>query len=221
MSGEWHVGRAAPAAPAKIDMMSRLNQPALLSRPERVRAGGRSEQVRQAVARACLDLLASGEVDLSPVEVARRAGVSRATVYRWWPTKADLLREALTLHTRTLDPPDTGSWPGDVYALAEQLAAFFSDPVEVSQNVIMASGAHPEYTQLVMEHFEPLFSEWRGIVERARARREVRDDIDVDAVLLTLSSPLLLLPLLYRYSPSDEDVRRVADLVIAATLTRR
>lgn len=197
--------------------MSRLNQPTRVPRPERVRAGGRSEQVRQAVARACLDLLADGQVDLAPVEVARRAGVSRATVYRWWPSKADLLREALTLHTRVLDPPDTGSWPEDVHALAAQLAAFFSDPVEVSQNAIMASGAHPEYTQLVLEHFEPLFTEWRSIVERARSRREVSDDIDVDTVLLTLASPLLLLPLLYRYSPSTDDVRRVADLVIAAT----
>jgi len=203
-----------------MDSMSRLatagNRP-----PTRTRAGGRSEQVRQAVARACLDLLGDGLVDLAPVDVAKRAGVSRATVYRWWPTKADLLREALTLHTTELAVPDTGSWAGDVHALAAQLASFFSQPVEVSQNAIMASGAHPEYTALVLEHFEPLFAGWRGMVDRARARGEVRADVDTDAVLLTLTPPLLVLPLLMRLTPSAADVAHIADLVIAGTTGRR
>src|SRR5689334_22719215 len=99
---------------------------------ERVRAGGRSERTRQKVGEACLALLAEGRTDLGPAEVAARAGVSRATVYRWWPTKTDLLREGLAAHTaRRIDPPDTGTWRGVVHALAQRLAAFFSDPAEV------------------------------------------------------------------------------------------
>src|SRR5689334_16773173 len=102
---------------------------------ERVRAGGRSERVRRQVGEACLALLAEGRTDFGPAEVASRSGVSRATVYRWWPAKADLLREALAVHTgRRIDPPDTGTWHGDVRALARRLATFFSDPAEVAQN---------------------------------------------------------------------------------------
>src|SRR5262245_5645867 len=100
--------------------MSRLAPPR--SAPARVRAGGRSEEVRRRVARACLDLLAEGHATFGPVEVARHAGVSRATLHRWWPAKEDLLREALSLHTRELAVPDTGSWARDVEMFARRLA---------------------------------------------------------------------------------------------------
>src|SRR6476661_6616837 len=117
----------------------------------RVRSGGRSRRVRRQVGEACLALLGEGRTDFGPADVALRSGVSRATVYRWWPTKTDLLREGLAVHTgRRLDPPDTGSWQGDLRALARQLAAFFSDPVEFAQNAIMASGSAPDFDALVL-----------------------------------------------------------------------
>ena len=185
--------------------------------PQRVRSGGRSERVRRQVAQACLDLLGEGDVDFGPADVAQRSGVSRATIYRWWPTKADLLREALAWHTRQLDPPDTGSWAGDLRALARQLAAFFSDPVEVSQNAIMASGQHPDYDALVLEWFQPLFDGWRAMVQRAVGRGEVRADVDADTVLLMVASPLLMVPLLFHRRLTRTEVARIADLAVAAT----
>jgi AcrR family transcriptional regulator len=196
--------------------MSRLR--GLEARP-RVRAGGRSERVRQRVARACLDLLAAGDAGFGPVDVARRSGVSRATLHRWWPTKADLLREALTMHTRSLVVADTGSWPDDLRALAHQFAAFFADPVEVSLNALMASGAHPEFTDAVLDHYGPLFDDWRALVRRAQARGEAAADADPDAVLLALASPLLLVPLLYRGPLTAGDVDRIAALVLRGTET--
>ena len=191
--------------------MSRLQQAV------RVRPGGRSERVRRDVARACLDLLGEGRLDFGPGEVARRSQVSRATVHRWWPTKDDLLREALTLHTSVLEAPDTGSWAGDVRTLAEQLAAFFSDPTEVALNALMASGAHPDYTRAVLDHYAPLFAGWRRVVARAQARGEVRSDVDPDDVVLMLGSPLLVLPLVIRRTPTAAEVARLVDLVLTAT----
>ena len=181
--------------------------------PERVRSGGRSERVRQQVGEACLSLLAEGRTDFGPTEVAQRSGVSRATVYRWWPAKTDLLREALTVHTgRRLDPPNTGSWQGDLRALARKLAAFFSDPVEVAQNAIMASGTAPDFDALVLESYQPLFEGWRAMVDRARERGEVRADVDADTVLLSLASPLLVIPLIFHRKPTRAEVDRIADL---------
>ena len=195
--------------------MSRLAPP----RRERVRAGGRSEEVRRRVAQACLDLLAEGDAGFGPVDVARRSGVSRATIHRWWPTKTDLLREALSLHTRALAVPDTGAWATDVTTFARRLAAFFDDPVEVGQNALMASGAYPEYTAAVLDHYETMFDAWRDRVAQARQRGELADGVDADATLLTLASPLLLVPLLFRRRISRGEVARVTALVLRATVT--
>jgi AcrR family transcriptional regulator len=196
--------------------MSRL-RPLDADARTRVRAGGRSEHVRQRVARACLDLLGAGHAGFGPVDVARRSGVSRATLHRWWPTKADLLREALTMHTGALLVVDTGSWRHDVTAMARQFAAFYADPVEVSLNAIIASGAHPEFTHAVLEHYGPMFDDWRALVRRAQARGEAAADLDPDAVLLALASPLVVVPLLFRAPLTDGDVGRLADLVLRAT----
>jgi AcrR family transcriptional regulator len=199
--------------------MSRLSSANVTQAPRRrVRAGGRSEDVRRRVAQACLDLLGEGDAGFGPVEVARRAGVSRATVHRWWPTKADLLREALALHTRDLAVAvDTGSWGGDVRALADRLATFFADPVEVTQNALMASGQHPDYTAAVLAHYEALFDDWRAMVARARARGEVTGDLDADAVLLTLVSPLVVVPLLFRRRVGGGELEQLVALVLRAT----
>lgn len=189
---------------------------------ERVRAGGRSERVRRQVGEACLSFLAEGRTDFGPADVAARSGVSRATVYRWWPAKTDLLREALTVHTgRRLDPPDTGSWHDDLHELARRLATFFSDPVEVAQNAIMAGGAAPDFDALVLESYAPLFASWRAMVDRSRRRGEVRADVDADAVLLSLASPLLLIPLLFHRTPTPAEVRHIADLVHAGSAATR
>ena len=104
--------------------------------------------------------------------------------------------------------------------LAERLATFFAEPVEVGLNALMASGEHPDYKAAVIEHFRPLFDGWRAVVERARARGELVDDVDADTVLLTLVSPLVLVPLLFRLTLTAGEVRRIAALVVDATSAR-
>ncbi len=173
--------------------------------------------MREAVARACLELLVEGEIELAPATVALRAGVSRKTLYRWWPTRTDLLRNALALHTRRLEPPDTGSWAGDVRALVAQLAAFLGDPVERAQNAILASGLYPDFNRVMLDYYGPIQAGWRAIVERGVARGEVADDVDPDAVVSAIASPLLVITLLERRAPSARERRALERLVLRAT----
>lgn len=173
--------------------------------------------MRRRVAEACLALLGEGVADFGPVEVARRSGVSRATLHRWWPTRADLLAEALALHTRSLAAPDTGTWAGDARTFAHALARFFADPVEVSQNVLMASGRHDDYTAAVLVAYESVFADWRAMIERAQARGEVAADLDVDVTVLTLVAPFVVVPLLFRMELSGANVDALVDLLLRAT----
>jgi AcrR family transcriptional regulator len=202
------VPGGAPGAPARSVRAADAERVAVRvgSRP-----GGRNERNRRAVAEAVLAMLAEGRVELAAAEIADRSGVHRSTVYRRWPHRADLVREALTVHTRDLAVPDTGSWAGDVYALARELAAFCARPAEVAMNAVLATGADPELAALLRAHWEPLFVEFAVVVDRSVERGELASDVDPAAILNLLIAPLLVDTVLLRTPTSPERVRALAD----------
>ena len=72
----------------------------------------RSERARKAILEAASELLlARGLSAVSMDAVAERAGVSKATIYRWWPTKETLALDALYTEWAAArpHPRDTGS----------------------------------------------------------------------------------------------------------------
>ncbi|MET0234852.1 MAG: TetR/AcrR family transcriptional regulator [Kibdelosporangium sp.] len=93
---------------------------------------GRSEQARQAVLEAVDDLLAErGFAGVTIEGIAARAGVAKQTIYRWWPSKVDILLEAFTDDmAEHLEPPDLGDLGLDLAAHLHTLAVFLteSDP---------------------------------------------------------------------------------------------
>lgn len=187
---------------------------------QRQRAGGRSEQVREAVARAVLDHLAEGRVPFTTVEIAERAGVSRATIYRWWPTHAALLAEALTQHTRTIEVPNTGSWAGDLRAFAHAVATFAADPVELGLSRVMAAGREPEFNDAVIDLYAPALSAWAAMVERAVGAGQASVRHEPATVMNVLLAPLFLAPLTTGRSAHPETVDALVDLVLDATRPR-
>lgn len=183
----------------------------------RQRSGGRSEQVRLAVGRAVLDLLADGHFPFTTVEVAEKAGVNRRTLYRWWPTQDDLLAEALTHHVGMVAVPDTGSWAADVREFAHRIAVFAADPVDLTLTRIMVSGLHPAFNAAVVEHFEPVMAGWYEMLARAVARGDASSTHDPRTVIHTLVSPLFLAPLTSGEPLSPAHVDELVDLVLDAT----
>jgi len=90
--------------------------PAQVSR----RGRPRSETARAAILDAAdVLLLARGLDAVSMDAIAERAGVSKATIYRWWPTKEALALDALYYDWAAAGDPgrDTGSLKGDLLAL--------------------------------------------------------------------------------------------------------
>lgn len=188
---------------------------------ERQRSGGRSEQVRLAVGRTVLAMLAEGHFPFTTVEVAERAGVNRRTLYRWWPTQDLLLAEALTHHVRGVEVPDTGSWSTDLRAFAHQVAAFAADPVDLTMTRIMVSGLHPDFNKAVVAHYEPIMSGWHMMLERAVARGEAGNTHQAETVINALISPLFLAPLTFGEPAGTQTVDRLTDLVLDATRVPR
>ena len=90
----------------------------------------RSEQARLSILRSTLAVLAeTGYSGLTIEEVAARAGVGKATVYRWWPHKGALIADAFASSTISrLHFPDTGSLAEDMRLQMRQLVKVFCSP---------------------------------------------------------------------------------------------
>lgn len=85
--------------------------------PERRRPGRhRSEGSREAILLAATELVVEhGYAAVSIERIAQRAGVGKQTIYRWWPSKGDVLMEALARKADLHIPlPDEGSWAADL-----------------------------------------------------------------------------------------------------------
>jgi AcrR family transcriptional regulator len=92
----------------------------LVRRPGRPR----SEKARKAILTATLELAADGPQALTMEAIAKRAAVSKETLYRWWPSKTDVVLEALAHYGDEAIPvPDGGSLVGDLRAFLRATAA--------------------------------------------------------------------------------------------------
>ncbi len=183
----------------------------------RRRPGGRTERVRRAVAEAVLELFRERQFSFGIADVAERAGVHRATLYRRWPTRGDLIAEALSTFFRTVAVPDTGSWSEDIHALAGTLARFFSDPVEIGVITSLAMDNDPTAAAIIQSHWSPIVDSMTAVVERAKARGEVDPEIESGRLIEMLIGPFVVHTTLVRRSAiSRRHVREIADLVVRA-----
>lgn len=136
----------------------------------------RGPRAAPAIFDATLALLAErGYEGLTIEAVARAAGVNKTTIYRWWPSKAALVR-ATGLHARALDisVPDTGSLRGDLVALVEQVIGLLTGPYAEPVVRALAGGAGgAELADLTRDLFAERFAREQPVFARARARGEL------------------------------------------------
>ena len=112
----------------------------------RPRPGGRSARVRAAVHRAVTELLAEGhDGGLSVPGVAARAGVHPTTVYRRWPTLAELLADvASSRFSGDIVVPDTGDLHADLERWVADVATDLADPDVLALTRAALGAAGPE-----------------------------------------------------------------------------
>lgn len=179
----------------------------------------RSERARLAILDAAGELLLErGPADVSMDAVAARAGVSKATIYRWWPTKEVLALDAL-YHEWAGVPPvgDTGSLREDLRSLLcpwAELAARRAYGRAIAALVSVAQ-SDPEFARLYSTRFvEPRREQGRTIFRRAIERGEVPADTDIELALDLLYGPIYH-RLLHGHAPLD---RKFVSSVIDTTL---
>lgn len=186
----------------------------------------RSEEARLAILRASLKVLAkTGFLDFTIEEVAERAGVGKATVYRWWPDKAALIADAFASSTVSkLHFPDTGSIYTDLTQQMRQLIRVFRSARGRIVAAILAAGqSEPEVLTAFRDRFlMPRRQEAYATVDRAIVRGELRRSIDRDLLLDSLYGPVYMRFLIQHDPLTPEFVDHLCELVLrgARPLTR-
>jgi AcrR family transcriptional regulator len=180
----------------------------------------RSEKARLAILESAAELLlAQGLSAVSMDAVAERAGVSKATIYRWWPTKETLALDALYNEWSAARPRarDTGTLRGDLLSLMRPWARLAgSRPYgRVIAALITEARTDPAFAEEYRTRFlEPRRDQARAIFRRAIDRGEIPADTKVEVALDLLWGPLYH-RLLHGHAPLNERfVRDVVDTVL-------
>lgn len=155
---------------------------------------------------------------LSVPEVARLAGLNKTSVYRRWPTKEELVREALTVSLAAApeDVPDTGSLRSDLLALARGALAFVESPLGAGVlRTLFAEGAHPEVRTLAASMFRQQETEVpRTVFDRAVGRGELPAEADVRLLLSTVAGALMHRAFVEQEPVTDAYLEQLIDLLL-------
>jgi AcrR family transcriptional regulator len=171
----------------------------------------RSAEADEAILRAALELLAQdGYRALTMEAVRERAGVGKATLYRRYGSKDELVRAAITHLNYDLPlPDDTGSLEGDFAATAASALAGAEavGGLSIMPRLLAEVVDDPDLHRIFSARLvEPRRKIMRELVRRAQLRGEVRADLDVD-----LAVDLMVGPMIYRVIISGGDPAKIGD----------
>ena len=183
----------------------------------------RSERARSAILHATADLmLHRGPGEVSMDAVAQRAGVSKATIYRWWPSKEMLTLDALLDWAGSGVPPrDSGSLRTDVLALLlPWVREVRREPFgRVIAAFLNQAQSDPEFAEAYLEHFiRPRRAAMAAVFARAAARGEVPEDLDVEVALDLIYGALYHRILTGHAKVTDRFTRGVVDMALRGIL---
>ena len=177
----------------------------------------------QEILDAALTVLAETGYDrLTMDAVAAQAKASKATLYRRWSSKPELVVEAVCSHKAHPAPPDTGTLRGDLMAAHCGMGGL-GDPraTAVQAAVVTAMARDQEFAATYRREFlAPKQAASRILFERARARGEISDEVDLDLLVPALPGIVLHRVFLLGDAATPELITRVIDQIILPACTR-
>jgi AcrR family transcriptional regulator len=191
-----------------IGSTTRPSQAAPSGDEPRGRGRHRSLEAEAAILKATLSLLEQNPLrKVTADAIAQKAGVSKATIYKWWPNKSLVALDAfLAGMTERVIMPNTGSAERDFTEQLQSVMAFYSSPMGRLFGQFIAEGqSDPEFLARFRERF--LYTRrdaarimWRRGVDRG----EICDDLDSEIVLDLIYGPMVFRLLAGHGSLSDE-----------------
>jgi AcrR family transcriptional regulator len=181
---------------------------------------GRPREARadRAILTAALDLMAErGVHQLRMDDVAARAGVGKAAIYRRYRSKDALVAAAVAALVSEITLPDAGSTRADLLALMRDAVEVYTGPVaaRAMPSLVEAMSRNPELAEAVRDRFlAGRRAALREVLGRGVERGDLRRDLDLELALDVLAGPLFY-RLLVTGGPIDQQLAEgVADLIL-------
>ncbi len=179
----------------------------------------RSPEAKAAILKATLYLLERKTLrKVTADAIAQRAGVSKATIYKWWPNKSLVALEAyLEVMTERVPLPDTGSAELDFTLQLQSLTSFYLTPLGRMFCQFIAEGqSDPGFLALFRERFLYLRRDaarvmWRRGVDRG----EIRNEVDGEIVLDLIYGPVLFRLLAGHGSLNDHEAAAMVEVIFS------
>ncbi len=173
----------------------------------------RSEKTRLAILEATADLLEEGGFNSIAIEsIAARAGVSKVTIYKWWPTRGAVAIDAyFHRYSQTIAFPDTGRVEEDLRTqILVMIAAFRGRAGEIMAELIGQAQMDPTLAETLRTGWlQPRREVSTTVIQRGIDRGELRTDVDMAVLLDELYGPVYY-RLVARHEPlSDEFAREL------------
>jgi AcrR family transcriptional regulator len=160
------------------------------------RAIGRPREARadRAILVATIELMAErGVRDLRMGDVAERAGVGKATIYRRYRSKDELVADAVATLVSEIVIPDTGSTRSDLLALMRQAVELYSGPLArgLMPALLEETRRNPELASTVRDRFlAERRSALSAVLDRGVRRGDLRRGLDLELALDVLGGAI-------------------------------
>ncbi|GAA4983953.1 TetR/AcrR family transcriptional regulator [Kitasatospora paranensis] len=154
----------------------------------------RNRRSHQAILDAALELAArDGYAKVTVEAIAAAAGVGKQTIYRWWPSKAAVILEALNDRTGPFSGvPDTGDVAADMAAAAQGVVeAFGTDLGTIWRGLVADAQSDARLAgDLLTDFLEPRNKCWQDRLDAAVAAGELRADVPTRTMVELLFGPV-------------------------------
>ena len=184
----------------------------------------RSERAERAIIDAALSVFAeSGPEGLCIETVAARAGVGKATIYRRWPGKEELLLDAIGALQAPLPEPAGRSAREDLVTVLAAMRDSVADPRRAREFALLL-GEGAKYPRLMARYvetmLEPRREVIRSVLRRGVATGELRASTDIEAALFMLTGAVLARGKYDKSSMPPGYVERVVDELLLGLAPR-
>ena len=154
--------------------------------------------------------------------VAATARASKATVYRRWPSKAELVLAAFIEGVRQVAvPPETGTLRGDLLHLGRAICQQAQQQAGTIRAVLVEASRHPALNDALQHQFlDERKALIQAILQQAADRGEIDESVISDELWDLLPGYLIFRSIMPSRPPTEHTVQALVDDVIIPSLTR-